>query len=544
MTEQENLAVEPVIAKFRKTRWPGMIWVLPIAAAVIVGWLGISAYMRRGPQVTVTFPISGGLDEGTTVEYRGLVVGHVMDVRIGKSLSQMQVDIRFESTMKGHLGKGTLFWIAGRQVSITDLSSLKSVIAGPYIDILPHDGPTVGEFTGLPNNPVVDPELAGVDVIIQAVHKGNLAPSAGIFYGGFRIGTVEDVKMIPNGASFTIDAFIEEPYVHLLSSNSRFWDANGIQFQTSGGVPQVSFLSLGALVSGALGVSTPSGGKGLVEGDMFRLYGSETEAVNAPGSHAVGYRVILSGGPNGLAVGAPVMLEGELVGDVSDVTMAFNQDIGSLETTITLRLDPDRIPLANGAMWNLADPRAQMDNMLAHMVADGLRARLAQAVPVIGQEMLALDMVPNASPARLGTQNIPVIPAVEGGGAAQLMEQVGNVLSNLQTASAQLAVLSKSPQTRRTLEHLSRTAENIASISWSTRQQMPALLSAMQSATSQADQALQAAHDLLAANGGDASTPNAQTLPRALYELSRAATSLRELTNELQANPNALIFGR
>lgn len=540
MTDQED----PVIARFRRARWPGMIWAVPIVAAIIVGWLGLSSYARRGPQVTVTFPISGGLDEGTTVEYRGLVVGHVMDVRIGQSLSQMQVDIRFESTMKGHLGKGTLFWIAGRQVSITDLSSLKSVIAGPYIDILPHDGPTVGEFTGLPNSPVVDPELAGISVMISAAHKGNLAPGAGVFYGGFQIGTVENVEMIPNGASFMINAFIEAPYVHLLSSNSRFWDANGIQFQTSGGVPQISFLSLGALVSGALGVSTPLGGEPLMAGDRFMLYGSETEAVNAPGPHAVGYRVVLSGGPNGLVVGAPVTLEGELIGDVSGVSMAFDQSTGSLQTTIKLSLDPDRIPLADGDTWNLEDPKTQMDSMLAHLITDGLRAQLTQAVPVIGQEMLALVMVPNAPHASLGTGDMPLIPAVEGNSTTHLMAQVSDVLTNLQAASAQLAALSRSPQTRRALEHLSQTAGNIASISWTTRQQMPALLTDMRNATNQADQALQAAHDLLSANGADASTPEAQTLPRALYELSRAATALRELTNELQANPNALIFGR
>lgn len=540
MTDQED----PVVARFRRARWPGLIWAVPVAAAIIVGWMGISAYMRRGPQVTVTFPISGGLDEGTAVEYRGLTVGHVMDVRVGKSLSQMQVDIRFESTMNGHLGRGTLFWIAGRQVSITDLSSLKSVIAGPYIDILPHDGSTVGQVVGLDSSPVVDPELAGVNVVISAAHKGNLGPGAGIFYGGFRIGTVEDVTMIPNGDSFIINAFIEAAYIHLLSSNSRFWDANGVQFQTSGGVPRISFLSVGALVSGALGVSTPAGGDKLEAGDKFVLYDNETAAINASGPDAVAYRVVIPGGPDGLVVGAPVTLEGEQVGDISNVSIAFNQVTGSLETMIRLSLDPQRIPLVDGEMWNLADPRQQMNAMLKHLIAHGLRAQLAQAVPVIGQEELALVMVPDAPRAELSSEAVPLIPALAGESTAHLMTQVSGVLTNLQTASRELAALSQSPQTRRTLEHLSQTAGNVAAMTWDTRQQLPSLLAEMRHATQQADQALQAAHDLLAVNGNDASMPEAQTLPRALYELTQAATALRELTNELQAQPNALIFGR
>lgn len=540
MTDQKD----PVIAHFRKARWPGLIWVVPIAAAVIVGWLGLSAYLRRGPMVTVTFPISGGLDEDSTVEYRGLVVGHVMDVRVGNSLSQMQVDIRFESTMKGHLGKGTLFWIAGRQVSITDLSSLKSVVAGPYIDILPHDGPTLGHVVGLENSPVVNPELAGINIVISAEHAGDLSPGAGIFYGGFKIGTVEDVAMIPKGSSFIINAFIEAPYTHLLTSNSRFWDAGGVQFDTNGGVPRVDFLSVGALVAGALGVSTPPGGVDLKAGDEFSLYANESVAMNAPGSYAVSYQTVIPGGPNGLAVGAPVTLEGEQVGDVARISMAFDQATGTLETRIGFRIDPERIPLADGAAWDLANPRPQMDVMLAHLIARGLRARLAQSVPVIGQEELALVMTPDAASARLGAAETPVIPAIAGDSTAQLMAQVSSVLTNLQVASGQLAILSKSPQTRHTMEHLSQTAGNIAAITWTTRQQMPALLADMQQATQQADQALKAAHDLMAVNGGAASAPEAQTLPRALYELTRAATALRTLTDELQAHPNALIFGR
>lgn len=538
MTDQED----PVIARFRQTRWPGLIWAVPVAAAIIVGWLGLSAYARRGPLVTVTFPISGGLDAGTDVDYRGLTVGHVVDVRIGKSLSQMQVDLRFESTMKGHLGKGTLFWIAGRQVSITDLNSLKSVIAGPYINILPHDGPTEGQVVGLTTSPVVNPELAGTTITITAAHKGNLSPGASIFYGGFQIGTVEAVEMVPNGSSFVITAFIEKPYTHLLSSNSRFWNGTGIQLQTSGGTPSISFLSLGSLVSGALGVSTPPGGEALDSTDQFTLYGSESAALNAPSPYAVSYHVVLAGGPNGLDTGAPVTLEGELVGSVRTVTMTFNQQTGALQTTITLQIDPTRIPLAPGESWNLADPQPQMNAMLAHLVAHGLRAQLAQSVPIVGQEELALAIVPTAPPAQLGGGPVPLIPA--NGDNTTMMAQVNDVLANLKTTSAALAALSSSPQTRQMLEHLSQTAGNIAAITHSTSQQMPALLTNMRNATAQAEQALQAAHAMLAVNGTDATNPEAQTLPRALYELTRAATALRELTNELQAHPNALLFGR
>lgn len=536
MTDQK----EPAIAHFRRSYWPGLIWAVPLAAAFIVGWLGLSAYLQRGPQVTVTFPISGGLDEGTDVNYRGLTVGHVVDVRIGKSLSQMQVDIRFESAMKGHLGKGTLFWIAGKQVSITDLSSLSSIIAGPDVEILPHDGSTVGQALGLVRSPVIDPELAGIHVTISAVHKGSIQPGAGIYYGGFQIGTVAGVAMVPHGSSFIVNAFIEEPYIHLLSNNSRFWDASGVQFLTNNGVPRLSFLSVGALVSGAMGVSTPAGGQPLSDKDRFKLYDNEAAAESASGPYALSYHTVISGGPDGLIKGSPVTLEGEQVGDVAAISMVFDQFSGALQTMVTLKIDPERIPLASGETWNLENPEPQMNALLSHLITGGLRAQLVQSVPIIGQEELALAIVPNVQDAKLEGSLIPSINNSRG----QLMNQVSAVLTNLQVTSSALANVSTSAQTRDTLKHLSQTVRNIDSITWSARQQMPELLSDMRNATAQADQALQSAHDLMAVNGEDGADPQSQTLPRALYELTRAATALRELTNELQAHPNALIFGR
>ncbi|HUB48105.1 MAG TPA: hypothetical protein VMB73_24255 [Acetobacteraceae bacterium] len=51
----------PPEAKGRSTRWPGWIWSVPIAAALIVGYLALQQFALRGPEVTVTFPTGGAL---------------------------------------------------------------------------------------------------------------------------------------------------------------------------------------------------------------------------------------------------------------------------------------------------------------------------------------------------------------------------------------------------------------------------------------------------------------------------------------------------
>ncbi|MGC8528498.1 MlaD family protein, partial [Acidiphilium sp.] len=123
-------------ARFRGTRWPGLIWAVPVAAALIVAWLGVAALATRGPEVVVTFPITGGIRPGgTDVTYRGATVGHVVSVHLDASLAAMKVRLRFDPDMDGHLGRGTRYWIAGRHVSFGNLASLKSVIAGPHIAV-------------------------------------------------------------------------------------------------------------------------------------------------------------------------------------------------------------------------------------------------------------------------------------------------------------------------------------------------------------------------------------------------------------------------
>jgi paraquat-inducible protein B len=58
----------------------------------------------------------------------------------------------------------------------------------------------------------------------------------------------------------------------------------------------------------------------------------------------------------------------------------------------------------------------------------------------------------------------------------------------------------------------------------------------------QADEALASAHTLIGGQSG--SGPEQANMPRALYELTRAARSLRELADLLARQPDSLVFGK
>ncbi|MCE5359806.1 MAG: MCE family protein [Acidithiobacillus sp.] len=543
-------------AQTRKPRWPGLIWAVPVAALAIVGWLALRSYLDQGPTVTVEFPTSGGIKPNhTVVKYRGVTVGRVTATRLAKSLNEMAVTLRFEPYMAGHLGKGTRYWIAGKEVSFTDLSSLKSLIAGPYIGVDPHPGATVHKVTGLLEEPVLKSEPKGLTLVLTSQRFDSVQRAAPILYQGMQIGEVRGKAQAPDGHGFLIYAFISEKYLHLINARSRFWNSGSVRFQLLGKDSGLHIPPADAIFSGAISVLTPESAPPAKEDMRFPLYPNAEAARWAPGKDAVAYQIVLPGGPQGLTPGAAVQLEGQRVGTVTAVQMRYDPTQKALLTRVDLVLEPQHIPLLH-AQWNIQNPRPQMDAMLRALIARGLRAELTQNPPLVGSPEIVLEHLSHPQAARLLPGNPPQIPFVAGGTLSNTLTQVDGILReihalplpeiahNLQVTTQQIAALSRSQQTRQTLAHLAAATRHLNAILAAGQQQLPATLQHVQKASSEAEKALQAADALLAANGSAGNAPESSTLPRTLYELRRAAVSLRELTDYLNSHPNALLIGK
>jgi paraquat-inducible protein B len=287
----------------------------------------------------------------------------------------------------------------------------------------------------------------------------------------------------------------------------------------------------------------------------FPLYPNAEAARWAPRKDAVAYQIVLPGGPQGLTPGAAVQLEGQRVGTVTAVQMRYEPAQKALLTQVDLVLEPQRIPLLH-AQWNIQNPRPQMDAMLRALIAQGLRAELTQNPPLVGSPEIVLEHLSHPQAARLLPGNPPQIPFVAGGTLSNTLTQVDGILReihalplpeiahNLQVTTQQIAALSRSQQTQQTLAHLAAATRHLDAILAAGQQQLPATLQHVQKASSEAEKALQAADALLAANGSAGNAPESSTLPRTLYELRRAALSLRELTDYLNSHPNALLIGK
>lgn len=189
------------VAQVHKNRWPGWIWAVPLAAVAIVLWLVLRQVSARGIAVTVTFEDAGQMKADTTqVVYRGIVVGKVSKVVLAQDGSRAVVRLSMHDEEKKYLRAGTRFYLVGAHLSLSDPASLKAILAGPTIQMLPGEGAPTRSFAGIVGEA---PERLAVALpyrINFVGPVGELTPGAPVTLRGFKVGEVTgvDLSIDPN----------------------------------------------------------------------------------------------------------------------------------------------------------------------------------------------------------------------------------------------------------------------------------------------------------------------------------------------------------
>jgi hypothetical protein len=67
-----------------------IVWLIPIVAVLIGGWLAYKGLSEKGPLVLITFESAEGLETGKTqVKYKDVKIGQVENIRFNADLSQV-----------------------------------------------------------------------------------------------------------------------------------------------------------------------------------------------------------------------------------------------------------------------------------------------------------------------------------------------------------------------------------------------------------------------------------------------------------------------
>ena len=421
-------------------------------------------------------------------------------------------------------------------------------------------------MSGLARRPVNANNTKGTHYVLQAAQLGTITRGSIISYRDMKVGEVEDARLEHDHKHFRIDIFVDAPYNDLIHSGTRFWDAGAVQLSMASGGPQLELQSLPALFQGAVGFETPdspAAGPVAKAGSRFRLYQSKDGAQHAAGHDAVSYRAVFhASAAGGLKDGSPVMLMNKQIGTVTHSTLRYDPEHGQLDEVVTLAIEPWRISLADKKTWS-THPRQQMDALMRRLVAQGLRATVGSTIPLVGGKTVKLAFVSGAKQASLGNGQPPELPTGPQTGIGGVMSTVNNataaingiaakinalpldqIAANIDQVTQRLAALSKSPALTQSLHDLKTTMANVEQVTGSAKGQVGPILKTLHHAADEAEAAARSARSLVSNNQFTRNAPGTASIGATLYEVKRAARSLRALADYLDRHPAALLHGR
>ncbi len=384
-TESQAPAARAVI---RRHRGPSAVWILPLLAALIAGWLIYRSYQEAGVMIEVVFDSAEGLEENKTrIVYKGLPSGTVKSLRLNGDLKSVTASIEIAPHAEPLLHEDTLFWLVKPQISLSGVRGLETLVSGYYIGIQPGKGSPAWHFVAQTEPPPPSREEAGLYITLFADSVNSLHQGSPVYFRDITVGEILDYKLDPNGDKILVDLFIQPQYSHLVRKHSRFWRASSLEVK--GKLPEINVRlgSLATIIAGGIQFYTPPPleNPAAEEGDQFRLY-SDYEAAED------GIEVLLSfPGSARISVGTEVMSQGVPVGRVREVTLS--DDLQQLQAR--LLIDPRARPLlrAGSRFWLAAAAVDVADLSLGNL----LRGSHIELAPGAGVETLsfqALDQAP------------------------------------------------------------------------------------------------------------------------------------------------------
>jgi paraquat-inducible protein B len=501
-----------------------LVWVVPIAAAAVGAWVAVTTIRNQGPKITIEFRSAEGLEAGNTkVRYNGIDVGLLTTVRLSEDHQKVVATARMSPKTERFLVKDTKFWVVKAQVSGANITGLGTLISGAYI------GAEIGQsreserhFMAEDDAPMETGGIHGRFFKLTTAQLGSLAKGTPLFYRRLQAGQVVSYDLNPDGKTLDVKVFVQRPYDQFVTQDTRFWQASGVDVSLTASGLRVQTESLLSILIGGIAFESPVTTNALAPaepGASFALFKDREEAFRPPPKNPQTYVLMFKEPVRGLSVGAPVILHGIQIGEVTDTRAQFDSQSFTLSVPVTIKVDPERFGVRVSDDPNLSPEElmARHRKTMETLVARGLRAQLRTGSLITGSLYIAADFFPDAPPATLDWSESP----------AQLPTTPGQ-MESLQ--SSVVGIVKK-------LDQL----------------QLQQLLDDLHKALGTVDDTLVIAQGTLTnvshtvANAGTLLAPDSSLdtqLQGTLQDLGGAARGLRLLADYLERHPESLIRGK
>jgi paraquat-inducible protein B len=510
---------------------PRLVWVVPIAAAVIGISLLIRNWQNTGPQVTISFLSGEGLQVGKTlVKYRDVAVGRVSAVDLSADHQTVLVRADLSKEAAGLLKADTQFWIVRPRIGVGSVSGLDTLLSGVYIGMktgtaAQHER----QFAGLENPPALSHGPRGRELQLHAARAGSLAIGAPVYFRQFQVGRVIDENLLPDGST-RVNVFVDAPYDGFVKPVTRFWNASGIDVRLGADGLNVQTESLAAVLAGGIAfddgpievVQTAAG----VPAD-FSLYKNEAEAMAPPDGEPHYVRMRFAQSLRGLEVGAPVEFVGVNIGSVLAVDLGYEREDRSFPVIVTAKVYPRRMGQAYAVL--AAQGKTESDETLAAFVGTlvnrGLRAQPRSGSLLTGKLYIALDFLAATPRAAFDAAIRPLELPTVNGTFQELQSSVGRLVKKLNDLPLEQVAADLHTD-------LSDLHETLSELHAHVLPNAVDALSALHGTLDSAQRTL------------DVESPLQRSLAETLLEARSTLQAVRELADYVDRHPDALLRGR
>lgn len=416
MAQPDNPASPHPEAKVRTRRRVSIVWVVPLVALGIGGWLGYKAMSEKGPTVTIDFATAEGLEAGKTkIKFKDVEVGQVKEIRLRPDLSGVSVVAEMVPGAKAYLTDKTRFWVVRAHVSAGEVTGLGTLLGGAYIGVDPNtEGTYQTHFTGLGAPPPITADRKGRHFVLRATSIGSIGVGAPIYYRRIKVGEVVSYHLDEDDNWIKIRIFIDAPHEDRVRTTTRFWDASGFDVTVDSSGVKVNTESLVSILSGGIAFDTPAderGAEAAPEDYEFRLFPDRQSSTQRVYARRDRYLLYFSeDSVRGLETGSDVLFRGVKVGEVTDVRLEYDWASKAPRIPVEIELEPERVTVVGVPEGT---PRPDRYENMTHLIKLGLRAQLASGNLLTGRLVVGLDFHPNAPPQELRfEEGLPVLPTV------------------------------------------------------------------------------------------------------------------------------------
>ena len=512
-------------------RWiPRLVWVVPIAAAVIGVSLLIRNWENAGPQITISFLSGEGVQVGKTlVKYRDVTVGQVSAVVLSTDHQTVVVTANLSKDAAGLLKEDTQFWIVRPRFGVGSVSGLDTLLSGVYIGMKTGTATRrEREFIGLENPPALAHGPHGRELQLHAAGVGSLSIGSPVYFRQFQVGRVIDENLLPDGST-RVTAFVEAPYDGFVKPVTRFWNASGIDVKLGADGLKVQTESLAAVLAG--GLAFDDGPTEVVSAaampNDFTLYKNETEAMAPPDGEPHYVRMRFAQALRGLDVGAPVEFVGVNIGSVIAVDLGYERRDKSFPVVVTAKLYPRRMGDAYEILT--AQGKTESEETLAAFVGTlvqrGLRAQPRSASLLTGKLYIALDFLRTSPRVAFDASDRPVELPTVNGSFQELEANIGRLVKKVNDLPLEQIAADLHTDLTDLHETLSELHGRVLPSAVDT-------LSALRGTLDSANRTL------------DVDSPLQRGLTETLLEARSTLQAVRELADYIDRHPDALLRGR